>query len=336
MTKALALLSGGLDSTLAIRVMQEQGIEVTALNFVTMFCNCTSRGSCKLEARKMSEYLGIEVKVVNSTREFLEIVKNPKHGYGKNLNPCIDCRIHMFKEAGRLMKESGASFIITGEVLGQRPMSQHKAAMSLIDRRSGLTGYVLRPLCARHLEPTVPETTGLVDREKLLAIRGRSRKPQMELAEVFGLRDYPCPAGGCLLTDPQFAHRMRDALEHGDPTVNDVHLLKIGRHFRLDDRTKAIVGRDESDNTKIETFARAGDKLLDCTDVPGPTTLLRGDPTEANVQTAAGLTVRYGKREGANGTEVTVRSPSSEDGNWTVWAAAIDSVALDQLMITRR
>ncbi|OHB94030.1 MAG: hypothetical protein A2Z58_02365, partial [Planctomycetes bacterium RIFCSPHIGHO2_12_42_15] len=234
MAKALALLSGGLDSTLAIRVIQQQGIEVIALNFVTVFCRCTSHGSCKLEAVKVSEKFGIPIKVINTTERFLELVKKPKFGYGKNMNPCIDCRINIFRIAGEYMREIGADFIITGEVLGQRPMSQRKEAMKIIDKEANLTGLVLRPLCAKHMEPTIPEKLGIVDREQLLQIRGRSRKNQIQLADVFQIKDYPCSAGGCLLTDPEFAHRMRDLVNTCDANVNDVNLLKVGRHFRLD------------------------------------------------------------------------------------------------------
>ena len=256
MTTALALLSGGLDSTLAIHVIKKQGIDVIALNFVTVFCLCTAKGNCKLEAVKVSEKLGIPVKVINTTKSFLEIVKKPKHGYGKNMNPCIDCRINIFRAAGEYMREIGADFIITGEVLGQRPMSQRKEAMKTIDREAGLTGLVLSPLCAKPLEPTIPEKTGLVNRDELLEIKGRSRKDQIQLADIFQMTDYPCASGGCLLTDPEFANRMRDSLKHKDVDINDVKLLKVGRHFRIDSKTKVIVSRKEDENLAIQNLAR--------------------------------------------------------------------------------
>ena len=295
MTKAVALLSGGLDSTLAIHVIQKQGIDVVALNFVTVFCLCTSKGSCKLEAVKVSEELGIPIKVLNTTKSFLEIVKKPKHGYGKNMNPCIDCRINYFRAAGEYMKEIGASFVITGEVLGQRPMSQRKEAMKTIDREAGLTGLVLRPLCAKHLEPTIPEKTGLVNREELLEIKGRSRKDQIQLADIFQITDYPCSAGGCLLTDPGFANRIKDSIDHGDPDVNDVKLLKVGRHFRLDDETKVIVSRNENENLAIENIAREGDFLIHLKDIPGPLSLIRGNINDESLKIAAQLTARSSK-----------------------------------------
>ncbi|MCF6157425.1 MAG: hypothetical protein E3K32_02400 [wastewater metagenome] len=307
MAKALALLSGGLDSTLAIRVIQEQEIEVIALNFVTVFCRCTSHGNCKLEAVKVSEKLKVPIKVINTTERFLELVKKPKFGYGKNMNPCIDCRINIFRTAGEYMKEIGADFIITGEVLGQRPMSQRKEAMKIIDREANLTGFVLRPLCAKHLEPTIPEKLGIVDREKLLQIRGRSRKDQIQLADVFQIKDYPCSAGGCLLTDPEFGHRMRDLVQTSDASVNDVNLLKVGRHFRLDQKTKVIVGRNEEDNIRVATLSKEDDLLLNLVDMPGPLTLMRGEITEAKIEIAARLTARYGKSQYLPFVKVSVK-----------------------------
>ena len=307
MAKALALLSGGLDSTLAIRVIQQQGVEVIALNFVTVFCRCTSHGSCKLEAVKVSEKFGIPIKVINTTERFLELVKKPKFGYGKNINPCIDCRINIFRIAGEYMREIGADFIITGEVLGQRPMSQRKEAMKIIDKEANLTGLVLRPLCAKHMEPTIPEKLGIVDREQLLQIRGRSRKNQIQLADVFQIKDYPCSAGGCLLTDPEFAHRMRDLVNTCDANVNDVNLLKVGRHFRLDQQTKVIVGRNEEDNTRVDSLSKEGDVLLTLVDMPGPLTLIRGEITEEKIQTAAQITARYGKSHVLPSVKVSVK-----------------------------
>jgi len=334
MTRAIALLSGGLDSRLAIRVIQEQGIEVECINFVTLFCRCTSTKGCRTEGMIAAEQLGVPVTVINSGREFLDIVKHPRHGRGKNMNPCIDCRIFMFKKAGDYMRETGADFLITGEVVGQRPMSQRKQAMAQIDREAGLTGHVLRPLCAQHLEPTIPEQDGLVDRERLLAIKGRSRKEQMALADMFEIGDYPCPAGGCLLTDPQFAHRLKELLDHKDADMNDVHLLKVGRHFRLDDKTKTIVGREEKENTTIASFAREGDLLIEAAEFPGPTSLLQGDTSDANLATASGLTVKYGKGKDEKAVRVTVRRAKSDD-SFEMTAPPSDDEQVERLMITR-
>jgi tRNA-uridine 2-sulfurtransferase len=336
LAKALALLSGGLDSTLAIRVIQEQGIEVIALNFVTVFCRCTSHGSCKLEAVKVSEKFGIPIKVINTTERFLELVKKPKYGYGKNMNPCIDCRINIFRIAGEYMREIGADFIITGEVLGQRPMSQRKEAMRIIDREANLIGLVLRPLCAKHMEPTIPEKSGLVDREKLLNMRGRSRKDQIQLADVFQIKDYPCSAGGCLLTDPEFAHRMRDLINTCDANVNDINLLKVGRHLRFDSETKVIVGRNEDDNAKIDTLSREGDVLLNLVDMPGPLTLMRGEITDEKIQTAARLTARYGKSNLLPVVKVSIREVEGNASSTIIEVVPMSQEEAERLLLKKR
>ncbi|NQU03602.1 MAG: 7-cyano-7-deazaguanine synthase, partial [Syntrophaceae bacterium] len=194
--KAIALLSGGLDSTLAVRLMIEQGIEVTAVHFTSVFCNCTPRkAGCKMQARKMSEEMDIPIRVIHKGADYMKMVEKPRHGYGSGMNPCIDCRIYMLRKVRELMPEMGASFIITGEVLGQRPMSQRRQTIRLIERESGLEGLIMRPLSALHFEPTLPEREGIVDRRKLLNMSGRTRKPQIALAADLGVKDYPCPAG---------------------------------------------------------------------------------------------------------------------------------------------
>jgi tRNA U34 2-thiouridine synthase MnmA/TrmU len=294
--KALALLSGGLDSTLSVRVILDQGIEVEAINFVTVFCNCISKKTGCSAGKKAAEILGIKLKIVNISQEYLEIVKKPKYGYGRNLNPCIDCRIFMLKQAKNYMAEVKASFVITGEVLGERPMSQRKDAMRIIEREAHLEGLILRPLSAKLLSPTIPEKEGWVDREKLLSIQGRSRKPQMELASHFGINDYPCPAGGCLLTDPGFAQRMKDLITyHPDFDLNDVHLLKIGRHLRLLPELKAIVGRNEQENEKILALIQDEDLIFRLIDFPGPITLLRGKANQEFEKLTASITAHYSK-----------------------------------------
>lgn len=306
--KAIALLSGGLDSTLAARLVLDQGIDMEALNFITVFCNCTNRGATCLASQKAVETLGIPLKVFNVSEEYLKVVKNPKHGYGRNMNPCIDCRIFMMKKAKMYMEESGASFIVTGEVLGQRPMSQRRDAMRLIEKEAELEGLILRPLSAQFLPVTVPEKEGWIDRKKLLNIQGRSRKPQIELAEQFNIRDYPCPAGGCLLTDPGFGRRMRDLMDHaGGFSLNDVHLLKFGRHFRLSPKVKLVVGRNEDENQKIETFSQRGDILLKTVRFPGPLSLLRGEADATQIDRAASITARYSKAKGMGTLEVHYR-----------------------------
>lgn len=332
--KAIALLSGGLDSTLAAKVLLEQGIELEAVNFMTVFCNCTHRGESCLASRKAVDGLGIPLKVFNVSEEFLQVVKHPKHGYGSNMNPCIDCRIFMLERARAYMGEAGASFLVTGEVVGQRPMSQRREAMRLIERESGVEGILLRPLCAKFLPLTIPEEKGWVDREKLLAISGRSRKPQMELAKRFGIRDYPCPAGGCLLTDPGFANRMKDLMAH-DPefTLNDVHLLKLGRHLRLSPRIKLVVGRNEAENLKVQTFAREGDRLMKVAHHPGPLSLLRGEAGETDLERAASITVRYSKAKELGQVEVQHRKVGEEDQQ-VLSAASMAEDRLKGLTIT--
>lgn len=306
-TKAIGLLSGGLDSRLAVKLLVDQDIEVEALSYLTLFCTCTSKNSCRLEAKKAADDLRVPIKVVSTTAEFLEIIANPKHGYGKNMNPCIDCRLLMFRKAGDYMRETGASFVFTGEVVGERPMSQRLDAMRLIERESGLAGYILRPLSAKLLPLTIPEQEGLVDREKLLDIRGRSRKPQMALAEELGMQDYPCPAGGCLLTDADFSARLRDLLKHdGRLTVPQVKLLKRGRHFRLSPAAKAVVGRNQADNGKLELLARSGDWLMRAVECEGPVTVVRGEPTDDDLELAGHLTARYS--QGRDRDTVTIEA----------------------------
>jgi tRNA U34 2-thiouridine synthase MnmA/TrmU len=310
MMKAIALLSGGLDSTLAARIVLDQGIELEALNFLTVFCNCTHRGETCLASQKAVETLGIPLKVLNVSEEYLNVVKSPEHGYGSNMNPCIDCRIFMMKKAKAYMNEAGASFIITGEVLGQRPMSQRRDAMRLIDKEAGLGGFILRPLSAQFLPETIPEKEGWIDRKRLLNIQGRSRKPQIRLAEQFNIRDYPCPAGGCLLTDPGFARRIRDLMAHTpDFSLIDVHLLKIGRHFRLSPRLKLVVGRNEDENQKIQTFSREDDLLFKVASYPGPLSLLRGEANQEAIETSAAITLRYSKGKDLAIAEVTFGKP---------------------------
>jgi len=331
--KAIALLSGGLDSTLAAQVVMEQGIELEALNFMTVFCTCTNRGATCLASQKAVETLGIPLKVFNVSDEYLQLVKHPKHGYGSNMNPCIDCRIFMLKRAKAYMEESGAAFIVTGEVLGQRPMSQRKDAMRLIEREAGLEGFILRPLSAKVLPMTVPEKEGWVDRQKLLSLQGRCRRPQMKLAEMLGIRDYPCPAGGCLLTDPGFAKRIKDLMDHDlDFSINDVHILKVGRHFRFSQDVKLVVGRNEEENQKIQTFSQKEDMLLKVSDFPGPLSLLRGKFVEGDIEKAAAITVHYSKAKDLGKVEVTCRR-SDEDQRQSLSVSPVSRGEIERLMV---
>ncbi|MBU2599331.1 7-cyano-7-deazaguanine synthase [bacterium] len=292
--KAIALLSGGLDSTLTIRLLLDQGIEIVALNFTSPFCQCNRKNSCQLESKKVAEKLDVKLKVIGLGKEYLEMVKSPKYGYGKNMNPCIDCRILMFKKAKSYMEEIKASFMITGEVLGQRPMSQHRKAMELIEKEAGLEGLILRPLSAQVLNPTLPEKIGIINRDKLLNIRGRSRRPQIKLALHYKINDYLCPAGGCLLTDPIFAKKLRDLLNHlKNPLWRDIKLLKIGRHFRVSNLTKVIVGRNKDENEQLLKLAKKEDSILKVTDYTTPVVIIQGRLNEEVIQLASKITVRY-------------------------------------------
>jgi tRNA-uridine 2-sulfurtransferase len=286
--KALGLLSGGLDSTLAVKLILEQGIDVEAINFTTPFCLCRKGGCGASEAAKT---FNIPLKHVNAGTDYLRIVRNPRFGYGKNLNPCVDCRIFMLKKAKKYAKQIGAKFIFTGEVLGQRPMSQHKGALDLIEREAGLEGKILRPLSTKLLPETQAEAEGFVDKESLRDIRGRSRKRQIEMTKEFNITNYPCAAGGCLLTDREFAGKLRDLFEHKKRvTVKEVNLLNVGRHFRFGEN-KIIVGRNEAENGVLLRTKQKTDYYFEVPNCGSPTTILKGPKTKAAIEKAASLTV---------------------------------------------
>ena len=335
--KAIALLSGGLDSMLAIKVMQAQGVEIEAVHFASALCTSAVDEETLLKPPKAWETLGVPVRVIDSSADFIEMVRAPRHGFGSNMNPCIDCKIQMLKRAADYMRHSGASFLITGEVLGQRPMSQRREAMRLIEKEAGLDGLILRPLSAKLLEPTIPEKEGWVDRERLQGISGRSRRKQMDLAIQHRLRSYPSPAGGCLLTDPEFACRLRELIEHGELSIDGVNLLKVGRHFRLDPSTKAVVGRQEQDNEKILRLSRVADLLIEAADIPGPSTLLRGSLSAENINTAAALTALYAKARG----QIKLLTRRGGEGEASVGIESVvetgpaDAAVAKQLIIVR-
>jgi tRNA U34 2-thiouridine synthase MnmA/TrmU len=302
--KAIVLLSGGLDSTLAACLAKELGLELIAFNTVSPFCLCNHRSDsgCFHGAASVAKQLGLKFVSQDVSEELLEIIKAPPHGYGSNMNPCIDCRILLFKKAALVMRQEGASFVITGEVLGQRPMSQKFFTMALIEKEAGLKGLVVRPLSAKKLEETIPEKEGWVARDKLLAIAGRGRREQIYLANSFGINDYPCPSGGCLLTDPNFSKRVRDLITHNELTLQNAKLLKVGRHFRLAKTTKLIVGRNEEENQRLISFATPGDLLFaPPDDIAGPTALGRGMFDTALIELASALVVHYCDRVSPQG-----------------------------------
>ncbi|MEW6001462.1 MAG: hypothetical protein AB1638_02275 [Nitrospirota bacterium] len=302
--KAIALFSGGLDSTLAVLTILKQGIEVKAITFLTPF-GCSEPETLHARHKFLGESFGFEVRFYNIKDRFMDIVKNPGFGYGKNMNPCIDCKILMLREAGVLMDEIGADFIITGEVLGQRPMSQRKDVLQLIDREAEVVDYVLRPLSAKLMKITIPEVKGMVNRDRLYDFSGRSRKPQMALAKGLGFTDYPTPAGGCLLTEPNYAHRLKDLLTcTPDPGFEDLSLLKIGRHFRFSPFCKIIIGRNRSENEKIVSLSRDDDCLVRVEGYGSPITLVKGEITAEAINAAASLCARYS--DAKNLSEVAV------------------------------
>lgn len=292
--KAIGLLSGGLDSRLALKLVKEQGVEVIAVNFVTPFCTCTSKKMGCSSCRSAADQLGIELVVQGLGEEYFEIIEHPKFGHGRGLNPCIDCRILKLKKAGDLMKERDAKFLITGEVVGQRPMSQRRNTLLQIEKESGFPGLILRPLSARVLPETIPEQRGWVDRNKFLEITGRSRKVQIQLAEEKNIIDYPCPAGGCMLTQPEFAVKVKDLIVHnGKLNQNDVNLIKLGRHFRLSGSAKLVVGKNDSENKTIERLALDGDWLIQTDGIPGPLGLIRGGQASEQIALAGRLVAHY-------------------------------------------
>jgi len=316
--RAIALFSGGLDSTLAIRVVRDQGILVHALRFQTGFClvddperpRANPGEIYRTDPSAAGERLGVPVEVVDIYDEYWEILTKPRHGYGSVMNPCIDCRIRMLRIAKEKMAERGARFVFTGEVLGQRPMTQHRRTLRLIEKESGLEGFLLRPLSAKLLDPTVPEKEGWIDREKLFDFSGRSRKNQMRLASALGIEEYPTPAGGCCaLLDPVFASRLADRLERLGPEERlareEVHLLKVGRHFRLSPEAKVIVARNEAECRVLHFHARLGWRL-EAEDIRGPVALVQGEPTEEDLRLAAAITASYGSGKGASSVRVRI------------------------------
>lgn len=287
--KVLVLFSGGLDSTLAIKAMLDQGLDVEAAIFRTPFCLCD-----KCHTESIVKKFELKAHTIFLGQEYLDLVSDPPRGYGSQMNPCIDCRILMMTKAKELANEIGAKCLVTGEVLNERPFSQTKRAMEFIEKKAGLEGKILRPLSAKLLPETEIEQTGVVNREKFYSIEGRRRLPQLELAREWGIKDYPCPSGGCLLTDPRFADKLRDYLKHEKKLkIDDIHLLRLGRHFRIKGK-KIIVGRNEKENERLESMAKKKNWIhLEVIEYMSPITILKGNSYIDLIEKAAQITVRY-------------------------------------------
>lgn len=344
--KALALISGGLDSMLAAKLIINQGIHVEGINFYTGFAgdqprchaNCTlntiaspseSPTPTKLfSARWVGEQLGVKVHVVDVSEEFKPVLQHPQFGYGANLNPCLDCKLFMVNQAKKWLDQNGFDFLVTGEVLGQRPKSQRKDTLPIVAQNTD--DRLLRPLSAKLLAPTLPEREGWVNRVELHGISGRSRKPQIALAKQLGIKVYPQPAGGCVLTDESFCHRLRDLWQHKeskDYTLDEITLLKHGRHIRPAPDFKLVVGRDEADNQALEKFTDQYYSLHPANDVPGPLVLfVDGEVDAANLELAARVTARFCKAKNAESVAVSVREPTGRVDMLVVKPMSTDEV----------
>lgn len=307
----LVLFSGGLDSILACRILQEAGIRVTALKFITPFFGSSALGREGAVEEEMSRKYGFDCRVVDISEDYLRMVAAPPHGYGKHMNPCIDCKILMVKKALGLMGEMGASFVATGEVPGQRPMSQRSDTLRIIERESGADGFLLRPLAASLFKPVIAEEQGLFSSSDFPVITGRGRKEQMKLAASLGIRDYPSPAGGCVLADPILGSRFKKLFFiHPSPSVNDILLARTGRHFILPDGAWLILGRNRHDNERLRDLALPGDLILRVQGVPGPFSIMRN--MDGNVASgddcrlASRIIMRYVNKRGEGGIAVQV------------------------------
>lgn len=312
MTKALALVSGGLDSILAAKLIQMQGIEVIGVCFASAFFGSAN-------AERMAAQIDMPLIVVDFTEEHLKMTKDPKHGYGKNMNPCIDCHAMMLNYAGKMLEEYNASFLITGEVLNQRPMSQNKKSLGIVQKESGFEDKILRPLCALNLPPTKMEVEGLVDRTKLLGISGKSRKQQIELARLWGIKDYPSPAGGCMLTEPQFANRLRDLYSHGKEKADplDIKLLRIGRHMRISSDARIVCTRNENEYGPLMELVKDEYLIFDTADCAGSTAVLippeDGVLSDEDILFAASVAARYSKEKEKDSVRVKFKKKSDSE-----------------------
>ena len=323
--RALGLCSGGLDSILSAVVLGNQGIAVEWISFETPFFS-------SVKARRAAAQLRIPLIVQNITQPYLKMLRDPSRGYGKHINPCIDCHTLMFRLAGEVMKDRQMDFLFSGEVLGQRPMSQTRSSLQYVEKHSGCREMIVRPLSAKLLEETLPEKKGLVDRRLLLGLSGRSRKPQIQLARTWGITDYPAPAGGCLLTESVYSNRLKDLFGHQkDCTENELHLLKYGRHIRLNEQIKIIVGRTLQDNIAIlDHHDPLLDMVLKTKQIPGPVVLVPLGAGNDEIQQAASICAGYSKAPENMDVAVEVVSPSDVS---TLWVAGMRPEFIQSMMI---
>lgn len=330
--RCVALLSGGLDSMLAVRILQMQGLDVEALNFRTLFTCCQDQSA------QAARELGVPLTVVGSDEDYLDLIKQPRFGYGKGANPCVDCRVYMFRKANRFREQIGADFLVSGEILGQRPMSQKRRDFDVISHHAGVEDLLLRPLSARRLPPTRPEREGWVDRQQLYGFTGRSRKGLIELAARLGLKRMPSPSNGCALTEPAFARKVLDLVQI-QPAARtwDFELLQVGRHFRFDDQTRVVVGRNEQDNRRLRDFhsspSAASTAVVEPRGFQGPTALLIGPPNHESLEFAAELVVRYSRTDSANVCQIQVQLRGGES---SLFVQTINATALSERVLTAR
>ncbi len=320
--RAVVLFSGGLDSALAVYLVKDQGIEITAIHFTSFFSPTgVEREDSGVNA--LARELGVPLVFLSRGETFVEIVRNPRYGHGKNMNPCVDCRIHSFLKARDYMEQIGASFIVTGEVVGQRPMSQRRDTIRFIERKAGCDGMVLRPLSAKLLPETFVEAAGIVDRDKLLGISGRGRKVQLRLAEEFGIRAYSAPAGGCLLTEITYSRRLKDLFDDGsDLSPANLEVLKVGRHIRIRPGLKLVVGRDERENRLLESIGLTGPRFSPV-EFPGPSAVAVGEPDPKEKLLIASIIRRYSK-ESSRGEWIEVDDPATGISRISTEAVATD------------